>query len=118
MPQTLFIYGTLHPDRALAEIASAVRQLIPLGPATLLGTLHNLREYPALTLNTTPLQNIPGTVFTLPDNPNVLAALDLYEDFRPEDPESSLFLRVEHTVTLTNGTPHRCWVYIYNQPLP
>jgi gamma-glutamylcyclotransferase (GGCT)/AIG2-like uncharacterized protein YtfP len=118
MPETLFVYGTLHPDRAPAEIRSVARRLIPLGPATIFGTLHNLGEYPALILNGTTKQPIPGTVFILPDDTEALKALDRYEDFRPHDPESSLFLRARQTVTLGDGTPHRCWVYLYNLKLP
>ena len=118
MPETLFVYGTLHPDRAPEEIFSVARLLVPLGPATILGTLYDLGEYPALILNGKTKQRIPGTVFTLPDDPAALRALDHYEDFRPDDPESSLFLRTRQTVTLADGTPHRCWVYLYNQKLP
>jgi hypothetical protein len=69
MPETPFstepsiVYGTLHPDRAPAEI----RRLIPLGPATILGTLHNLGEYPALILNgKTGLPLQPETPLTHP----------------------------------------------------
>ena len=32
MRDLLFIYGTLHPDRAPAEIAAAARRLQPIGP--------------------------------------------------------------------------------------
>jgi gamma-glutamylcyclotransferase (GGCT)/AIG2-like uncharacterized protein YtfP len=47
-----------------------------------------------------------------------LARLDRYEDFRPDDPDASLFLRVETTATLPDGSRHRCWVYVYNRPVP
>jgi len=43
-----------------------------------------------------------------------LAALDRYEDFRPDDPEASLFLRVEAEVTLHDVRTVMCWVYVYN----
>jgi hypothetical protein len=67
MPETLFVYGTLHPDRAPAEIRSVARRLIPLGPATILGTLHNFGEYPALILNgKTGLPLQPETPLTHP----------------------------------------------------
>jgi gamma-glutamylcyclotransferase (GGCT)/AIG2-like uncharacterized protein YtfP len=115
MLQLLFVYGTLHPDRAPAEILGVVRRLKLLGPGAIQGTLHDLGPYPGLTL--TGDQLISGHLFALPEDPTVLAALDAYESFYPADPEASLFLRVAHTVTLPDGTGKGCWVYIYNRPL-
>jgi len=126
-PTRLFIYGTLHPDRAPREIAHVVRKLKHLGPATgkatIRGRLLDLGEYPGLLLeddakpppDATACGNVPGDLFEVPDLAT-LAALDAYEDFHPEDPAASLFLRVEATATLSDGSPLRCWVYVYNQP--
>ena len=117
MPTPLFIYGTLHPDRAPAEIAFAVRRLTPVGPATIRGTLLDLGEYPGVLLDDTQdpaASAIPGELFTVPDA-ETLAALDAYEDFRPGDPGASLFLRVETAATLRDGSSLNCWVYIYNR---
>ena len=50
MPQHLFVYGTLHPDRAPAEIAHAVRHLREIGPATLRGTRYDLGDYPGVVI--------------------------------------------------------------------
>ena len=36
----LFIYGTLHPDRAPREIAAATRRLVSIGPATIHARLY------------------------------------------------------------------------------
>ncbi|HEY8998307.1 MAG TPA: gamma-glutamylcyclotransferase family protein [Edaphobacter sp.] len=116
-PQHLFVYGTLHPDRAPAEMQHAVAHLTYFAKATITGELHNLGDYPGLSLHRE--QNtIPGTVFTLPDDPALLAALDDYEGYLPHDPAASLFLRVIHPVTLEDGTRLDCWVYLYNQPTP
>ena len=90
----------------------------PLGKGTVRGKVHDLGEYPALTVHESPKQRVSGSVFALPDDPHTLPALDLYEDFRPEDPASSLFIRAKRTVTLADGKRKRCWVYIYNQALP
>jgi gamma-glutamylcyclotransferase (GGCT)/AIG2-like uncharacterized protein YtfP len=123
MPITLFLYGTLHPDRAPAEIASAARRLTPLGPATIHARVYNLGEYPGAVLDDRDDQPdptappLPGHLFAVPDS-QTLAALDRYEDFRPHDPAASLFLRVETTATLPDGTRHTCQVYVYNGPLP
>ena len=116
MPTFLFIYGTLHPDRAPAEIAAAARRLTPIGPATIRGALYNFGAYPGVVLDPT-APPIPGELFTVPDDAT-LAALDTYEDYRPADPVNSLFLRVETTATTPDGAHHPCSVYVYNREVP
>jgi len=113
MPTVLFIYGTLHPDRAPREIAAAARRLQPIGPATIQARVYNLGEYPGAILDPT-APPIPGKLFTIPDS-ETLAALDAYEDFRPNDPANSLFLRAETTATTPDGSRQPCWVYVYNR---
>ena len=113
MPTYLFIYGTLHPARAPAEVAAAARRLKPIGPATIHARLYNLGEYPGAILDAS-APPIPGELFTVPDAAT-LAALDAYEDYRPTDPANSLFLRVETTATTPDGSKHPCWVYVYNR---
>ena len=71
----LFVYGTLHPDRAPAEIRRAVLQLLLIGPATIRGEVRDLGEYPAL-LARSRRGVVVGTLFGLPDDPAVLNALD------------------------------------------
>jgi gamma-glutamylcyclotransferase (GGCT)/AIG2-like uncharacterized protein YtfP len=116
LPTYLFIYGTLHPDRAPREIAAAARRLIPSGPATIRGHRYDLGEYPGVVLDSTG-PAISGELFTVPDAVT-LAALDAYEDFRPDDPANSLFLRVETTATKSGGSSGPCWVYVYNGEVP
>jgi gamma-glutamylcyclotransferase (GGCT)/AIG2-like uncharacterized protein YtfP len=117
MPEPLFIYGTLHPDRAPAEIAPTVALLKPLGSATLRGTLLNLGAYPGLLLHGK--DEICGELFSLPEDVELRhrtwAALDAYEGFRPSAPEYSLFTRVLTVVTLADGSPRRAWVYLFNE---
>jgi gamma-glutamylcyclotransferase (GGCT)/AIG2-like uncharacterized protein YtfP len=117
MTDRLFVYGTLHPSRAPAGIAPTVALLKPLGPATLRGRLLNLGAYPGLILPGS--DEIPGELFALPDDPalraRVWAALDAYEDFRPDAPDSSLFTRALTRVTLPDGDSQTAWVYLFNQ---
>ncbi len=120
MSLPLFIYGTLHPDRAPREIAPVARRLKPLSVAIIRGRLLDLGEYPGLILHD-PLDSsapdpptVPGELFEVPDLAT-LAALDRYEDFRADDPATSLFLRVEAQVTLHDGQTVMCWVYVYNR---
>jgi gamma-glutamylcyclotransferase (GGCT)/AIG2-like uncharacterized protein YtfP len=119
MPQHLFIYGTLHPNLAPPEIQPTVRQLTYVTTATIQGAIRQFSGYPGLVLNRPNPQPIPGHVFALPDLPEeaarVLREIDRYEDFRPDDPEASLFLRVERPVTLPGGSSLLCWLYVYNR---
>jgi gamma-glutamylcyclotransferase (GGCT)/AIG2-like uncharacterized protein YtfP len=138
MPFPLFIYGTLHPDKAPAAIATTARLLKPLGRGTIRGRMYNLGEYPGVILASDPHAGedeagvVPGALFSIPDIPGgpdasaILARLDAYEDFRPEDPEGSLFLRQIATATviagaagsIPEGAEIDCWVYTYNRSLP
>ena len=118
MKQGLFVYGTLHPDHAPDEIIGVVKKMVPMGQGTISGNLHDLGDYPALTVEGKKKQRIRGAVFALPDDPDALKKLDQYEEYLPDDPVNSLFVRSRRLVTLDNGTRRFCWVYIYNQKLP
>jgi gamma-glutamylcyclotransferase (GGCT)/AIG2-like uncharacterized protein YtfP len=119
MAEPLFIYGTLHPDRAPAEIAPTVALLRPLGPATLRGRLLQLGAYPGLLLPGDEI--IRGELFALPDDRELRARtwreLDAYEDFRPASPETSLFTRVLTRITMANEETCLAWVYLFNEPV-
>src|ERR1039458_10348817 len=113
MPNHLFLYGTLHPDRAPAEIASAARRLTSIGRGTIRARLYNLGDYPAASL--APVgPGVPGGVFLGPDA-TTLSALDAFEDYRPGSPTDSLFLRTITVVTFDDGSRKSCWVYVYNR---
>jgi gamma-glutamylcyclotransferase (GGCT)/AIG2-like uncharacterized protein YtfP len=116
----LFLYGTLHPDRAPAEIAPAARRLQPIGRGTIRARLYNLGAYPGVILadDTDPAApTVPGEVFLIPDVAT-LAALDAYEDYRPGSATDSLFLRTKAVVTFDDGSRKSCWVYVYNRDPP
>jgi gamma-glutamylcyclotransferase (GGCT)/AIG2-like uncharacterized protein YtfP len=115
--ELLFVYGTLRPGRAPAEIAAIVNLIMPVGEATVRARLHDLGAYPGIVLDAN-ADNVPGVLLALPADPDILAQLDAYEGFIPAHPEISLFRRVKTTATRTNGEPAECWVYIYNRPLP
>ncbi|WP_263372990.1 gamma-glutamylcyclotransferase family protein [Granulicella aggregans] len=121
MPDLLFIYGTLHPDRAPAAISSTARLLKPRGRATIHARLYDLGPYPGVVLSDDPADIVAGELFILPDDPSILARLDDYEDFRRSDPANSLFLRQRVLATLQSGpdagTEIACWVYTYNHPV-
>jgi gamma-glutamylcyclotransferase (GGCT)/AIG2-like uncharacterized protein YtfP len=118
MSDHIFFYGTLRPSHAPEEIATVVRKLTPVGAGTVSARLYDLGEYPGIILDSDAGRPIKGEVFVLPGDPGTLRSLDDYEDFRPKDPEGSLFKRMRTNVTLRNGSTRSCWVYVYNQKLP
>lgn len=116
MKEGLFIYGTLHPDRAPGEIRGVVERLKQIGRGTVKGELHDLGEFPALTNGKR--RPVSGALFALPDDPDALRKLDAYEEFDPQNPTTSLFRRRRRLVTLQDGSKQRHWVYVYNRELP
>jgi gamma-glutamylcyclotransferase (GGCT)/AIG2-like uncharacterized protein YtfP len=115
LPEYLFVYGTLHPDHAPAEVAADVRRFVPVVAGTVRGELRQMTGYPALRMGADVGELVPGMIFELPDDPGLLARLDAYEDFRPDDPVSSLFVREQVPVKRIDGGFCVCWVYLYNR---
>lgn len=113
MPEDLFIYGTLRPDRAPAEIANAVARLRRVGMASVRGRLYDFGEYPGAVVDHNTRTRITGEVFQVPDE-DTFRALDEYEGFNPRRPSSSLFIRKKVPVQFKNGSRRHCWVYLYN----
>ena len=112
--QYLFVYGTLLPGRAPAGIAATVDRLKPAGDGFVRARLYDLGEYPGIVLDETG-EKIPGKIFRLPAEPEVLKRLDEYEEFDAAQPEASLFVRKKWPVTKKNGNKKLiCWVYVYN----
>ena len=58
-----------------------------------------------------------GELYEITDATKVLSALDEIEGFRLNEPERSLYLRVEPDVTLDDGRVLSAWAYFYNAPL-
>lgn len=114
MSESVFIYGTLLPGAAPREIAEAAARLRFAGKGSVCGYLYDLGHYPGAVLDPTAQQRIYGAVFTLPDDPAVLRALDAYEEFNPAAPELSQFVRVRAVVALAEGGEMDCWIYVYN----
>jgi gamma-glutamylcyclotransferase (GGCT)/AIG2-like uncharacterized protein YtfP len=111
----LFVYGTLQPGRAPAEIAPAVEKFRRLGRGRVRGVLLDLGEYPGAILDPAAASEVEGTVFELPAAADILRDLDTYEEFNPEAPAGSLFLRVSCPVTLEGDEILHCWMYVYNR---
>ena len=115
MSMFLFTYGSLQPGRAPAEIADVVAGLEIAGRGYVLGTLHGLGPYPGAVLDEGSTNRIPGTIYRLPDDPEVLRRLDEYEEFFPASLELSHFLRELHPVHWEDCSTTVCWVYVWNE---
>jgi len=115
MSEYLFVYGTLRPNPAPAEVADLVRPLIRIGAASAPGRLYDLGAYPGAVLDPDCDAKIIGEVFQLPDDDATLAALDVYEGFDPHDLKMSLFARRKCEATLEGGAKLECWIYVYNR---
>jgi len=117
MSQKLFVYGTLHPDRAPEEIAHVVRRFKALGSGTIRARLHRFRDFPAIKIDQKNGSRITGEVFQVP-NGVALKQLDDYEEYYPAALDKSLFQRKQVKVRLEDGTSTECWVYEYKGNLP
>jgi gamma-glutamylcyclotransferase (GGCT)/AIG2-like uncharacterized protein YtfP len=110
----LFSYGTLQPEQAPGEILHVVKQFQRVGPGFVRGKLYDLGSYPGAVLDPTTPTRIDGTVFRIPDDRSVIEELDRYEEYDPNSPATSLFVRRICPVHLPDGSVVNCWIYEYN----
>ena len=115
MSSYLFAYGTLQPEYAPPAIAHAVAKLHPIGQGFANGILYDLGGYPGAVLDSATDQAVTGLVLQLPEDTNVLCEIDAYEEFDPDAPDSSQFIRVLTSVALVTGGTLQCWIYVYNR---
>jgi gamma-glutamylcyclotransferase (GGCT)/AIG2-like uncharacterized protein YtfP len=115
MNEYLFLYGTLIPRQASREMATLVEQLRRVGSGSVNGRLYDLGKYPGAILDQSANTRISGEIFQLEDPDELLATLDSYEEFDPNDSKGSLFVRKRSLVSLADGRTLECWVYAYNR---
>ena len=115
MGELVFFYGTLmtpfdRPGRRRVE-----QFLSYTGRGTIAGALFDLGIYPAAV----PAADgrVWGEVYEMTQPGPVLQSLDEIEGFRVDEPESSLYTRVQTPVTLEDGRRVSAWAYFYNAPL-
>ncbi len=115
MTDLAFFYGTLmsgfkRPGRARLDL-----MLEPVGRGSIHAALFDLGIYPAAV----PADDasVWGEVYRMRDVDSVLDALDEIEGYRPNEPDASLYTRVETPITFEDGTRSTAWAYFYNAPL-
>jgi gamma-glutamylcyclotransferase (GGCT)/AIG2-like uncharacterized protein YtfP len=115
MADFVFFYGTLmtpfnRPGRQRID-----EHLSYTGRGSISAALFDLGIYPAAVPASE--GRVWGEVYEMLKPRAVLKALDEIEGFRPGEPESSLYNRLETQVALDDGRAVDAWVYFYNAPL-
>ena len=108
---SFFVYGTLLPGQpnfyywgdAIASQETAVFSN---------GRLYDLGSYPMLI--EAPGESVIGALISIDPAcyQSVLARLDQLEEYDPEQPEQSSYIRAQREVVLENGRSQTAWVYI------
>ncbi|MEM3381853.1 MAG: gamma-glutamylcyclotransferase family protein, partial [Candidatus Bathyarchaeia archaeon] len=75
--------------------------------------LYNLGEYPGAVEHRG--SYVYGKVYEVKNIDKVLPLLDKYEEFYPDNPSNSLYIRKIMRVIMENGENLRAFVYIYNR---
>jgi gamma-glutamylcyclotransferase (GGCT)/AIG2-like uncharacterized protein YtfP len=115
MTDLVFFYGTLMSAFRRDGRLRIDAKLTPVGRGSIGATLFDLGIYPAAIPSSD--GRVSGEVHRMVDSETVLAVLDEFEGVRPNEPDASLYVRVETPVTLEDGSLAHAWVYFYNAPL-
>lgn len=110
----LFVYGTLMRKSLQNEWAAFLQQHADyLGEAMTEGVLYQVDYYPGLVKEN---GTVYGELYALEDPSYVLHFLDQYEDYFPQEPSKSLYLREKAMITLLpTAEKKEAWLYYYNQ---
>jgi len=121
MNPNLFVYGTLKSTyqgtfgRPMRDRLHKECKL--LGPATMLGRLFDLGDYPGLAEPMSGADVVQGELLQLTDPLPSFIWLDAYEGILPGGLAASEYRREERVVELraemTSHRLHKAWVYVY-----
>ena len=115
MIDLVFFYGTLMSGFMRPGRARLDSMLSGLGRGWIPAALFDLGIYPAAIPASD--SRVWGEVHRMLDPVAVLDVLDEIEGFRSTEPDASLYVRAETTVTLDEGRSLQTWTYFYNAPL-
>jgi len=115
MTDLVFFYGTLMTGFKRAGRSRIDPKLTPIGRGWMAATLFDLGIYPAAIPASD--SRVWGEAHRMLDPDAVLEALDEIEGFRPGQPDSSLYTRIETPITFDDGHVEPAWAYFYNAPL-
>jgi len=86
-----------------------------MGLAAAPGSLYRIKNHCGLIYQSDAPQSITGDVFALPADSSLWRLLDDYEDYRPEQPKRSVFLRVRREIRDEAGRSRSAWLYTFNR---
>ncbi|MFQ5778596.1 MAG: gamma-glutamylcyclotransferase [Terriglobia bacterium] len=108
--EKLFVYGTLRRGFPLhAYLDKKVARY--LGKGKICGRLYDLGQFPGAIPSQSPTDEIEGELYELIDASKQLSELDAVEEFDPDRPGKSLFVRQLAEVELETGQKLNAWVY-------
>ena len=105
----LFVYGTL---RRGLRLHHHLQGAVYLGEARIAGSLYDIGTYPGLVVNPSPGW-VSGELFKVDEE--MIQSLDAVEEYNPEEPERSEYLRRVVTVWTPTGVPMKAVTYIFNR---
>lgn len=109
-PDRVFVYGSLRRGESLhGHIKKA--GLRYLGRGTIRARLYDLGEYPGAVASHASTDVVQGELYLAAQPDHQLPVIDEIEEFDPNRPGRSLFLRNRATVRLRDGRRVRAWVY-------
>ncbi len=90
-----------------------------VGEATVSGVLYDTGSFPACVPATDFSQRVHGDVYALRDDSagTLLAQLDQYEGYSPDERFGSLFVREYARVRFDDGSEELAWIYRFNDSL-
>jgi len=111
----IFVYGTLMAGFDRRRRVGIDTRMTYLGRGWIAAALYDLGLFPAAV--PAPDGRVVGELYEVVDDGSVLVKLDEIEGYRPNEPDTSVYMRALANVTLEDGTQHTAWVYFYNAPL-
>jgi gamma-glutamylcyclotransferase (GGCT)/AIG2-like uncharacterized protein YtfP len=115
MSDLVFFYGTLMTGFERRRRLGIDAKMRYRGRGWIQAALFDVGLYPAAV--PAGEGRVWGEVFELVEPDTVLAALDEIEGYRSAEPDASLYLRQQASVTLPGNEREDAWVYFYNAPL-
>ena len=109
----IFVYGSLRKKHAPFPDLIRARRMKHIGKGKIRAKLYDLGEYPSAV--ECKENHVYGEVYEIANMGKVLPLLDEYEEFDPNKPTCSLFVRKTSRVLMENGRETVALVYFFNK---
>jgi gamma-glutamylcyclotransferase (GGCT)/AIG2-like uncharacterized protein YtfP len=118
--QYLFVYGTLLSEYGDPESRLFIEKYAELvGKARSEGKMYMVDYYPGMIpCGEKEKYYVKGELYRLKEPEKLFSFLDQYEEYNPNAPQSSEYVRKETTVQLKSSSKElKAWVYYFNQSI-